>query len=194
MKKYLVLTVVVSLFTFGCSTSNQTTENGTNPAATNRVSNAPAANTQTTGVPGNAGPTPGTIDQIPVVPMPEGANANTAKLNRDRKIVDTPGVAKEPTRVPAAENSEVSSTMDKEGNFVESRFFRGNPQLDKVERTYSSPSISTLKIFLKGGKVVTVPGDKVKDFVGSSSSVYLELAGIKAPGVSAPGTGARSKR
>ncbi len=193
MNKFLIVSVLGSLFAFGCSSSIQTNETKTNAVPANRSSNSTIANTQVSEVPANAGPTPGTLDEVPVVPIREGSNANTAKLNRDRKIVETPGAANEPTRVPAGENSEVSSTMDKQGNFVESRFFKGHPQLEKVERTYLDPKNSTLKIFLKGGKVVTVSGDKIKDFVGTSSAMYLEMAGIKTPKVSSPGTGAKTK-
>jgi len=193
MNKFLIVSVLASLFAFGCSSSNQTNENRTNAVPANGTSNTAIANTQLSGIPANTEPTPGTIDEIPVVPMPDGANANTVKLSRNRKLVDTPGAANEPTRVPAGENSEVSSTMDKQGNFVESRFFKGHPQLDKVERTYLDPKNSTLKIFLKGGKVVTVSGDKIQDFVGTTSAMYLELAGVKAPKVSISGTGAKTK-
>lgn len=190
IKKYLVALVFGSLLAVGCSSSSETKTNV--KAANSLPANTTNTNTLIVGDPDSVAPTPGTLDQIPVAEMPEGTNANTTTLNQRRKMVDNPGVPKSMS-VPAGENSEISSTMDKQGNFVETRRFNAHSQLDKVERTYLSTENSSLKIYLKGGKVVTVSGNQVKNIAAASSADFLALAGIKTRAVSNAGTGAKTK-
>ena len=131
-------------------------------------------------------------ESLPVVENQPGLAANNSKMTKDRKLVDTPGAAKEPTRVPAAGNSEIATTMDKHGNFVETRYFKGNQAIEKVERTWLGPTSKSLKITLKGGKVLTVSDNEISDFANTSVTAFLEMVGIKQPVVSAPGTGAKT--
>ena len=90
-------------------------------------------------------------------------------MDKDRRLVDTPGAAHEPTRVPAAGYSEIASTMDKQGNFVETRYFKGKQAIEKVERTWLGPTNTSLKITLKGGKVLTTSGDNIDTSIGTSA-------------------------
>ncbi len=191
MKKiYLVASLFVAVVSLGCSSSSETKSNV-------KVGNSLPVNTSNTntlviGDNSTVAPTPGTIDQIPAVEMPEGTNANTVKMNRDRKMVDVPGGIPKSMSVPAGENSEMMSTMDKQGNFIETRIFKGHPRLEKVERTFLDPKNSTIKIYLKGGKVVTVSGNEIKDLSAASSITFLERAGIKAPVIPDSGKGTKT--
>ena len=189
IKKFLLfLPIFLFLIASGCSSTTETKTNSVtgNPSNQANGPNQAAVNAA------NGVTAPTVTESLPVVENQPGLAANNPKLNKDRRLVDTPGSAKEPTRVPAAGNSEIASTMDKQGNFVETRYFKGNQQIDRVERTWLGPNNTSLKITLKGGKVLTVSGDRVSDFGKTSINTFLELAGIKAPAVSAPGTGAKT--
>jgi hypothetical protein len=176
-----VLTAVIA----GCSSSRQS-------------ANAPQSNSRTTvsrGANGaDAAAAEASSSAAPVTAdQPQGAIAAAAKSGK-REVVDSGGPRVEPQRIKAAENSEVSTTMDSAGNFVETRWFKDHPQLDRVERTWQNDGRSTLRITLRDGRVVSAPGDSVKQMPVHPSNAFLELAGLKtAARGDAGATGARSR-
>ena len=189
MKKYLLfLSVFIGVIATACSSAS--VEPGTNSA---KVSSANAANTPSQIVvdSANGAVVSGVVNSVPVAENQPDTPTNSPKLNKDRRLIETSGTPPPQQRVPAAENSEISTTMDKQGNFVETRFFKGHPQIDKVERTWLDPTKTLLKISLKNGKVIPVTGAKIDNFATLPASNFLELAGLKAPATPAPGTGAR---
>lgn len=75
----------------------------------------------------------------------------------------------------------VSTTMNSQGAVVETRVFKDNPQLVRVEMTWVGPKDNTLKIFLRSGRVVEAKADNIENLGSTPISVLLEKAGIKAP-------------
>lgn len=191
MIKKILLFLPIFVFWIASGCSSATIETKTN-SATGNASNSQNGSNQTVVNSANGNTSPTVAESIPVVENQPDITVNNPKLNKDRKLVDTPGAAHEPTRVPAAGNSEIASTMDKQGNFVETRYFKGNQSIERVERTWLGPNNTSLKITLKGGKVLTISGDKISDFGKTPITTFLELAGVKAPAISAPGTGVKT--
>lgn len=197
--KYVLLLLVTSLvFVAGCS-SSQTSDNrvavkpGTNsvsntqpkvgaqvqPTATNGTSTTePAAVTN--------GTTPTeTVTGVDVAPNAE--NIPGAGTGRKR-IVDVPqtGPTPPPARVPAGENSEMTTTMDKQGRFVETRYFKSDRVLAKVERTWLGPTESTITYTLRNGKTFSASGANIADMSRATVVDLLNNAGIAPAGPKAP--------
>jgi hypothetical protein len=82
---------------------------------------------------------------------------------------------------PAPDDSEYSSTMNKSGMPIETRLFHNHPQLIKVVRTWKNINDKTISIYLKGGKVVKLPGDQIPNMNSVPASVFLDAAGTKPP-------------
>lgn len=171
----LFVIVLIAMFAAGCSSG----------AATNSM-NAVSANTpndQTAPVPANPANSdsqPGTVASVPVAPEAPGT-ASGPLLEKRKTLVDSNpgGPIPEGQRVPASENSEISTTMDKSGNFIETRYFKTDPMLVKVQRTWLGPGKSTLKIWLKNGKQVNAAGDSIENLAVAPIPSLLALAGIK---------------
>jgi hypothetical protein len=102
------------------------------------------------------------------------SNANQAQV----KVVTPPANAK-PMTFPAPDDSEYSSTMDKTGAAIERRVFHNDPQLVKVEKVWKGVNDKTISIYLKNGKVVKLPGDKIENINSQPASVFLDAAGVK---------------
>lgn len=79
----------------------------------------------------------------------------------------------------APDNSSFVTIMNEKGQAIEVRTFQNHPQLIKVERVFVTPKTPELKIYLKGGKVITASDDKLPNFSASSPEQILEVAGIK---------------
>lgn len=178
MKVFLVF--LTTTIVIGCSSSAQ------KPNTVRSNATQPAAGAQANGAdPGNPAAPLSPVENQP------GVAANSLKPNV-KPLVDSAGTPVPPTRIPAPENSEVATTMDASGNFVENRWFKNHPQLSRIERTWLDAEKSTLKIYLRDGRVVTAPGDSVKTLPSHPSSSFLELAGLRAPAKVDPATGAKS--
>ena len=69
--------------------------------------------------------------------------------------------------------------MDKQNQFLETRLFRSDPLIQKVERLQQ---IKKVKVYLKSGKVVEVPFEQGSMlFTSGSPQDILNAAGIKPP-------------
>lgn len=157
----------------GCGSSSDTgtrAASNTSPAA----NSAAPVNAPVPGIPTNAA-VPANDANVP--------SAGPLDMANRRKISDTNpnGPVPPPTRTPGPENSEFDTTMDKQGNFVEERFFKDHPVLIKAIRTLYGPNNSEVKVYLKSGKVVTIPGNKVDVLSKVQTSLLLSLAGVKMP-------------
>ena len=179
---FIVLTLIG--WSSGCSSSTSTQKNearnsNSSPSVANANTASPETASQTV-----------SVDSVAPVDNQPGLAANT-RPNK-KAIVDAGGEAPPPMRSPAAENSEVATSMGKDGSFIEIRWFKNHPQLERVERTWAGDGKSSaLKIFLRGGRVVNASGDGVSQMPSHPSTGFLELAGLKAPATPQPGTGAR---
>lgn len=185
--KLFVLLIVLTLIagSSGCSSSKSTQKNeartgNSSPNAANANTGSPEMASQTV-----------SVDAVAPVDNQPGLAANAARPNK-RAMVDAGGEAPPPMRSPAAENSEVATSMGKDGSFIEIRWFKNHPQLERVEQTWADDGkSSTLKIFLRGGRVVNASGNGVSQMPSHPSTGFLELAGLRAPATPQPGTGAR---
>lgn len=174
--------LIFLLLMYGCGSSPASNEITAKNAASGPNSNsnsstsvvAPSANQQI--APGILGPVGNSnVD----VNAPAAGNVDP---NQRRRVIDVPtsGPLPTPIAVPAPDNSAVSTTMDRSGAFVETRVFKGDQYIAKVEKV-SDGTKSTAKIYLKSGRVISVSPDNI----GAINAVQLEtlkqLAGIKSP-------------
>jgi hypothetical protein len=92
--------------------------------------------------------------------------------------------------MPAPDNSEMLTVLNEKG-VIETRTFKGNPLLAKVERTTVGRNVQ-LKVYLKNGKVIAVPAEKIGNFPTDSAQQILQAAGLAAAAspVQNAGTGA----
>ncbi len=167
-----IVVVTTLVFLLGCG-SGANTNTAANTARTNgsNVSNAGPANQIAAGIP-----------EQPVA----NADANTPgqgpiEMANKRKLVDTNpnGPILEPSRAAAPENSQFAYTMDKQGHFLEERYFVDNRYLTRAERTWLEPGQSTITVWLKNGKQVKIDGGQVRDLKNIPIETLLGLVGVK---------------
>ncbi len=122
---------------------------------------------------------------VPVVDF----NANvdpTVNANQAVSNVTYPGVPVEgaikPTTLTAPEDSEYTMQLTDVG--VETRTFKNHPQLLKVVKTITAKE-QTVKVYLKDGRVIPIPAEKVSSMRIDAAATFLNAAGVKpAPGIS----------
>lgn len=122
----------------------------------------------------------------------EAQNVNPDMLNapsnsnigpqHSRSIVNSPGdpnFKAKPLEVPAAYDSTVVTTMDKQNKFLETRTFKKDSQVLKVER---KQELKKFTLYLKNGKVIDLPYDKAESqFLHASPADLMVLGGVKPP-------------
>ena len=171
-KLFALLIIIVSFAGCSCSSSEKTSSrNGSSTPNSNgaavRQSDRPAAN-----------------------PNPETTNANLtptraeviAKLRQKRLEMGNAPASEplpEPQFRPARDNSMVSTTMNSEGDVVETRIFKNNPQISKVEMKWVGPKNSALKIFLKDGRIVNARGGNIENLGATPVATLLQMASVK---------------
>ena len=99
-------------------------------------------------------------------------------------LSDQTGIATkaQPFSRPAPDNSIYSVTLADEA--VETRTFKDNPQLVRVEKR-SNGTQSSIKVFLKDGRVIDLPGDKIAAMSMASAADILAAAGVNHGGPAA---------
>jgi hypothetical protein len=105
-------------------------------------------------------------------------NGNNPTLDNSKvKVIDTSNVKPTvPTR-KMPDNSEMS-TQSRGADFVETRKFLNDPQLDKIERILNGKNVK-FKVYLKNGKVFDLEEDKLKNYKSATAAAILGLVGIK---------------
>ncbi|MEP6944670.1 MAG: hypothetical protein ABJA02_02050 [Acidobacteriota bacterium] len=208
MNKAFVFAIITgaSLGTFGCGSGSEPAANSNVVRTTSNIENtnsnggvipagsntAPAAVSTNQPIAGITGPAATNVD-------PNAPSAGNLAMDNRRKVVDvqSTGPIPAPISVPAAENSSVSTSMSKDGSFVETRVFRGDPTILKLERTLNGQT-QIVRLFLRSGKVVQLSPDKVPAVNSVSLERLRALAGIRStappPAQSQPGaTSSRPK-
>lgn len=124
-----------------------------------------------------------------VIADPAAANVNvnamvsrrSAKMEAMRKAAesgpvtfDEAAMLKKATR-PAPEDSEFAVILTNAA--VEMRTFKNHPQLLKVEKR-SSGGESVIRVFLKDGKTIDLPGEKIPALGTETAARILEIAGV----------------
>ena len=143
--KWFGLLIVLTLigWSSGCSSSTSTEKdkartNNSSPSVASANIASPETASQTV-----------SVDAVAPAENQPGLAANAARPNK-KAMVDAGGEAPPPMRSPASENSEVATSMGKDGSFIEIRWFKNHPQLERVERTWAGDGKSSaLKIFLR---------------------------------------------
>lgn len=87
---------------------------------------------------------------------------------------DEPAMLKKAAR-PAPEDSEFAVILTNAA--IELRTFKNHPQLLKVEKR-SSGEESIVRVFLKGGRVIDLPGEKIPALGTETADKILEIAGV----------------
>ena len=166
---FIVVVILIVISACGSSTTRNPTTGNSN-AGFNSVGSTPLGQSNS---PNDLSP-PNTASE-------ENSKIESPMANR-RKMVpvqQTGPVPPAPMR-PAPENSEIATTMNNDGMVFETRVFKGNPQLAKVEMLWLSPTNKKVTIFLKSGKKVESPGERIDNLTTVSTAVLLEIAGVKA--------------
>jgi ABC-type transport system substrate-binding protein len=92
---------------------------------------------------------------------------------------------------PAPDNSTFTSYLSDAG--YEIRTFKDHPQLKKVEKITSEKGV-TIKVFLRNGQVVELPGEAIKTLSTAPANQIMSAAGIApAPGKNLPDQSAGKK-
>ncbi len=118
-----------------------------------------------------------------MIPL-EGVDPNQFNSNSSNAQVANRTTSKEePTFGPrsAPDNSEVNTVMRPDGSVAETRTFKDHAELVKVERVTNGPKV-TVKVYLKNGRVIDVPKEKVPEFHVIAPGNILLAAGIQTAG------------
>ncbi|MEO8073836.1 MAG: hypothetical protein ABI891_01265 [Acidobacteriota bacterium] len=78
----------------------------------------------------------------------------------------------------APDNSVISTSMNKQGAPIETRTFKDNPMLIKVERVYTDLKNPTVTVYLKNGKTYDLPKEKIDDIFNVSANDILNAVGV----------------
>jgi hypothetical protein len=181
MKKIFYLAVVL-VFAANCSSESAVkktsvnTSNNVNSSVANQTVSAANVETKST--------------------EPNVADANNAPKLEDtmrvsREYIDREGRKKggdpEPIKATnaftnAADNSVISSTMNAQGVPIETRVFKDNQQLAKIEKSLENPKNPQIKVFLKNGKVVNLSSDKISNpSTASANEILIAVGALPKP-------------
>lgn len=171
---FFLVILIAAAVSFGC---------GSSPTAANTVSNGVAASGNT-GAQGNA-MAPGIAPPSANAPAPDlnaPSSGPLAMKDAKREIVEGPPLppGTKPALTPAPDNSSISTTMGKDGSFIETRVYVNNPYFNKLEKTMNGKSES-IRLYLRTGRVVSLPPGSIGATATATMSQLMDLAGIKAP-------------
>jgi hypothetical protein len=163
MKKYILLTAFINLIFLNACSGDAVVSNSENVNAQNANANTVVVQEINTNMIPMKGLRNANIDANQINPVMQ------ANGNKNVKIMSN--------EAPAPYDSTVSTTMSKDGKFLETRTFRKDPLIQKVERIQEEKKV---KVYLKNGKVVEVPYDKGSTlFPGGAPQDILTAAGVK---------------
>jgi hypothetical protein len=134
----------------------------------------PNANKEIPTIPTNTQGNSGNNTQ-PVVIQTDNTNGGVNTLNA--QVIKPTKMTVNPGR-PASDNSEIFTEL--KDMPIETRVFKSHPQLVKVVKS-GMPGKMTIKVYLKNGKVVDVPGDKFPNLGAETAASILDAVGIKPP-------------
>jgi hypothetical protein len=174
MKHFIFILAILFIIT-GCTSTGQqqpnAAQNNANTAAAN--SNAAAANTDAAAT---------NVARPQTVPYNgiQNVNPNAFNASNDNlKVIDS-GPKKSPMPLgarTAPDDSVFSATMNSKGQPMEIRVFNSHPVLAKVEKTFIGKELQ-YKVFLKNGKVLDAPAEKMGNFAALAPENILEIVGM----------------
>ena len=166
MRMLLVISLaILAAVSFGCG-GGETNSNANSSAVV--VNANPADNSNV-------------VALTPANGMPPASNANGfPNANQPNvSVVNAPPMTNaKPMTYPAPDNSDYQTTMDKTGSAIEIRTFHDNKYITKVTRTWKGVNDKSIQIYLKNGKVVNVPGDKLPEIRSLPVESFYTAAGI----------------
>lgn len=180
MKK-IFYTAIVLIFVANCSSPANVESNVSNKnsivivptnAATNRTIAPPSDQT--------AGNVANSTDakKVTVEDLGSVSRRNVERVRSkgkgDANAPPIPATAATPN--PAADNSEISSTMNSKGVPIETRVFKNHPVLAKIERTFEVLDKPVMKVYLKNGKVLTAPPNAIANPLTATADEILRAA------------------
>lgn len=171
MKKLSIFTLFLSLGIFGACTSSSEPETGT--GRNNSNTTVVQVDMQNVNVQN------GNVNAF----NPIGPNVNTSNL----QIIKPGKMTMSKMGKAAPDNSEIFAELGEIP--IETRVFKNHPQLVKVVKS-GLPGRQTIKVYLKGGKTVDLPGDKIANLGTEPAANILLAAGIQPP---APPAGTRDQ-
>lgn len=200
MGKLYKIAAIATVFSFltACggtdAVSNGTGSPASNQRAANNSTNQTTPAETTAGLPPPAENQPvdpqalaekKSLNRPPLGSEETNVNSNVQVLTIDPKQLP----AKAPTKT-LSDGSEISTFLGEKGA-VETRTFKNNPQLAKLERT-TTGNVVAIKAYLKNGKVVAIDKNKIQNFTNDSPEQILRAAGIE-PLPPPPGTAPKEK-
>ena len=193
-KRYVIVTALASLVLAASCSSSASDERSSTTSTT--------ANTNV-----NSNTVPLATGEQVAPPQPADVNAESASTassdtlpgvaNRlDRKpfrageggTVDAEALAMKYAK-PAPENSTFASYLSDVGHEI--RTFRSHPQILKVEKRIGGNEQS-LKIYLRGGRVIERPGNLIPILATASTAEILSVAGLSPASPKAPASDAKT--
>lgn len=180
---------IITIFIAGCGSASDNSNGGTN--STNK-NNANAANTAIVSSSNQPNPIPPvnqsnvnaanapdanhTLTEVSSVSLKNLQRMKDKGKSGDRNAAPIPSTAATPHQAP--DNSELSSTMNEKGVFVETRVFKTHPTLAKIEKSFIDMSNPTIKVYLKNGKVLTMPKGKIEKTESATADEILRAVGV----------------
>lgn len=160
-----------SMLLWGCSIAENTAKNNSSDGNTG----VPAGTPSNVSVEANA-----IAAAVNSAPAATPGNAN-APVNLKRQVVDSGGPAAPATLQfqPAPEDSEIATSMTKDGILIEVRRFKNNPQFARIEAYWLSPKEKQLKFYLRNGKVVEVKNDTIANLKTATVAELMAIAGLQ---------------
>jgi hypothetical protein len=169
-KTIFILFIVISILNFGCGGSSTESANTETVSNTDLTSNPAAVNVNANNVQVITPGTNSNVNGIPNMPV----DNNSAIYKED----PTKGVKPQPMTSPAPDNSEVTVNLGE--NLVETRTFKNNAQIAKIERIVvpSKNNEATVKVYLRNGQVKEITNPKI-DVMKAPSNEILQLVSGK---------------
>lgn len=184
--KYFVFIISILVVFSGCASNGGETNavtNGANPAAPNtNPANANAAAATNSNPPGMQ-PYNGNIN-------PNAFNATNDNL---KVIKYEPKKDELPYGSRAAPDDSVISSGSRGTDFIETRTFKNHAVLAKVEKIMDGKT-EKYKVYLKNGKVVDAPADKMKNMQSLAPANILEAIGMSPTPQTNPSTKPEEKK
>ena len=182
--KAVVIFVLTGIFILsGCGSSSDEPSKGKAAVTTNSTnSNTTALNSGSEMAP----PQPADANTAATASTDLGSAANRmdSRLQAMRKSGEMssdldPAAAALKNARPAPDNSTFTSYPTDAG--YEIRTFNNHPQLLKAEKKIAPDGKQSVKIFLRDGKIVEVPGTKIPVLATAPAATLIEAAGFKQP-------------
>jgi len=168
--KYLVIFTCLAILFSGCSSSNET----------NKSVNGANIQNSSTGNSNNAAMTNVTPTELKPYNGFQNVNPNAFNATNDNlKVVKTePKQSATPFGQRTAPDDSVVTSGSRGKEFFEMRTFNNHPTLAKVEKIMDGAT-TKFKVYLKNGKVLEAPADKMSNFTAMAPENILAAAGVQ---------------